>query len=377
MDREKKQQERKEYIKRASFIIEYSNKPATKEEFEKIKQFEEYLTKEYSKENFFALSELFNENIEAVYDLMNTIKNFAINNIIPFNVVLQNLMIMSEVKILSMKKVFTKKDFDEIETVLSNPNSNAKKHLLIMINIFSTRTGREDFIEYLNKRLSEMVKHYTNLPINETDAIVSQAILYDSYEEAKKQVLSNINNANLPLSKYKLNSMGIINELSEESKIFDDIFMYKNTLHQMNNNNHFLKHLLNDEMEATLNGNVIFKGHTEALIMGYTQKAISLSLNKNKTLTELQKGLEILNKYSNRTEAKELIRTTEALIKIIEQKKYSTMIPFKAMAKVMGITKNQAKQYAKRLSSFYSIHNKTFEQHFDNLKVYNPKDYIN
>ena len=45
------------------------------------------------------------------------------------------------------------------------------------------------------------------------------------------------------------------------------------------------------------------------------------------------------------------------------------------MSKEMGITLKQAKQYAKELSTFYSIHSNTFDKHFDNLKVYDVKDY--
>jgi len=381
MAREDEQANRKEYIQNLSELLEFTSDKATNEQFKKIQDFSEYLTSEYTGDNFFALSELFNKDLNVVYKLFDTLKTFSTTNDIPIVLTFRNLMLISEVQVKSLDNIFTSQDLDEdLNELFRNLNPNAKKHLLEMLSILGLKnitqkaSNYRSFKDYFDSRLMEVVEHSENLPINKSDAIVMQTVLYDSYEEAKEQISEDIENASLPLSKYNPQTMNVIRELSEESIIFEDIFLNQSTLSQMNADNHFLKHLLDDDMQTTPNGNVIFSGYTKALIMGHTQKAISLSVDKDKALIELKKGIEVFNKYNN-AEAIQLIKTTEALITVVEQQKYSNMIPFKAMAKVMGITKNEAKQYAKQLSTFYSIHNNTFEKYFENLKVYKSSDY--
>jgi len=380
VNKETEQKKRKEYISQLSKILEHTDKAPNKEQIEKLKVFGEYLTHEYAGIKFFALSELLNEDMGIALKLLDTIRDFCVDNKIPFSTALNTLMIFSIYQLNSVNKHFIEEE-NKILNLSSNNIEDMNIHLEGMVatqelrkNIRDVVENESDFYTSMSNRFTKICEYGKSLPITDVDKIVYQTVLYDSYETAKKQVFKNVTEANLPLSKYNLKPMGAVRELSEESEIFGDIFSSQSTLGQMNTDNHFFKHILQDKMEATNNGKVIFKGHTESLIMGHTQKAISLSLDKKKALAELNKGLIVLRKY-NKEGTAQLIKTTETLMVVIEQRKYSNMITYKAMSKEMGITLKQAKQYAKELSTFYSIHSNTFDKHFDNLKVYDVKDY--
>lgn len=199
-----------------------------------------------------------------------------------------------------------------------------------------------------------------------------QQILINSFDEIRDNVIKEIQNFILPLDQINLKTEKIIEEIEHMKDISSDIFLNSHALAQINQDRHFLSYLKKDNIEITDDYKLIFSGHTLGLSMGYTDKAILLSLDKKSTIRELESNLKNLLKYKNIMDnIDEAIVFTEELINFIEQNKaHANYLPYKALAKHMGLSKNKVKRYAKQ---FAGINEGSFLKNFDALKTYTNK----
>ena len=196
-----------------------------------------------------------------------------------------------------------------------------------------------------------------------------QQVLMNSYDEIRDSVIKKIENTFLPLDQTNLDTKKVLEEISHMKEHAKDKFINKHSLAQIKQGTHFFSYLKKDNIEITDDYRLIFSGHTLGLSMGYTDKAILLSLDKKVTVRELKSNLRFLQKYKNtKKNIDELIFLTEHLIEFIGQNKaHANYIPYKALAKHMGISKNKVKRYAKE---FIGISEESFLKNFDTLKTY-------
>jgi hypothetical protein len=218
----------------------------------------------------------------------------------------------------------------------------------------SLKNFRENFEEFMNEPIE--------LP---HDSLVYQELIRNTYKEIRNNVKEKINNKELPLDQYPLDFKKVLNDINKDEKKLIEIVSNPTKFSKIKQSNNFLNHLQTD-FEVTKDGEFIFGGHAKGLSMGYTDKAIFLSLDTKTTIRELKRNLKYLEKYKTE-ESKQNINLTNNLIKFIEQRKETAkVIPFKALSKEMGITKNQAKNYAKKL---FSINDKSFSNNFKDITL--------
>ena len=216
----------------------------------------------------------------------------------------------------------------------------------------------------VEKRIIEIQDHAREVTMVNNSKFY-QKVLDNSYDEIKKRVIDKIDNTHLPLSQVKLRHKDVVVEIEHQKEIFKDVFTNKKILSKIKQGNHFLDYLKKDDLEITDDYKIVFKGHTKALSIGNTDKAILLSIDKDSAIRELQTKIKHLKDFKS-PESEVLIKYTNHLIDFIKQKRYATHVPFKALAKEVGITKEQAKNYAKKL---LNINDKSFVKNFEDIKL--------
>lgn len=231
---------------------------------------------------------------------------------------------------------------------------------------FSNKERREFVYEESLKNFRESFDEFMNEPIKLShDSFVYQELIRNTYNEIRKKVKEKINNTKLPLDQYFLDYKKVLNDIDKDEKKLMDIVTNPRQFSKIKQPNHFLNHLRED-FEVTEQGEFIFGKHAQGLSIGYTNKAIILSLDKRVTIRELKSNLKVLNKFK-KEESQVVIEFSENLIKFIEQRQdVAKIIPFKALSKELGITKNQAKNYAKKL---FSINEKSFSSNFQDITL--------
>lgn len=194
-----------------------------------------------------------------------------------------------------------------------------------------------------------------------------QRVLENSYDEIRDRVIRNIKNTVLPLDQQSLDEKIVFDDIEHQKQYTMGKFQNNKSLSKIEQDNHFLSYLKKDHLEITDDYKLIFSGHTSGFSLGYTDKAILLSLDKKTTLRELKTNLKFLQKYNNE-HGQELISLTNNLIEFIDQNKaHIKYVPFKTLAKKMGISKNVVKRYAKEL---IGIREQSFLDNFDDIKTY-------
>jgi len=147
------------------------------------------------------------------------------------------------------------------------------------------------------------------------------------------------------------NILGVIDNKKSYAKLFTE------------NNRHFLHNLTYSGFEYSEKHNSFyFADLKDGLALGYTTKAFLLGIDKAKAIRELRHKIQVLESYHT-NESKSLINYTESLIELIEQQKYADQIPFKAIGKALNMTKNEAKNYAKKV--LHSVNNDVFYRLYD------------
>lgn len=241
-----------------------------------------------------------------------------------------------------------------------------------MLNQHSKSTPEETYesiLQTVNKNFKKIIeikqKSSTYAKVDFPE--LSQEVLENSYD-AVKDSLKTDNVQKLPLDQYRIDFQDVLEDVQEEERAFDNLFTNPKRVGQLEAGNHFMSHILKDTLMMK-DDKVVYKNHTEALLIGYTQKAVTMSLDKETTLRELKSSLKILEKYPSE-DSEKLILFTTTMIEIMKQKKYVNMIPFKTISKKSGITKNEAKRYAKEFANKFTIRDTTFDNNFDDLKIH-------
>ena len=231
---------------------------------------------------------------------------------------------------------------------------------------FNKEESKEFIYEESLKNFRESFEELMNEPIKLShDSFMYQELICNTYNEIRKKVKEKINDTKLPLDQYFLDYKKVLNDIDKDEKKLMDIVTNPRQFSKIKQSNHFLNHLRED-FGVTEDGEFIFGKHAKGLSIGYTNKAIILSLDKKATIRELKSNLKFLNKYKDK-ESQILIEFTENLIKFIEQRQdIAKIIPFKALSKELGITKNQAKNYVKKL---FSINEKSFSSNFQDITL--------
>jgi len=233
---------------------------------------------------------------------------------------------------------------------------------------YGDEKNREYIISEVSENFKKSFEDFMNKPVElKHNAELYQKIMKNTYNDIKKRVKKSIDDITLPLRQYTLDWNIVRDDIEADQDTLMGIIGNPKSFSKIKQKNHFLHHLRYDDLDFDEDENIIFRGHSNGLSRGYTQKAILLSIDKDIAIREWETKLKHLRDYETE-DSKILIQITEALIVFIRQKKYVNMIQFKALAKEVGITKNQAKNYAKRL---FTIGDKTFTKNFDDLKLLN------
>lgn len=334
-------------LKETLEIVEKIDHVLTQDELKKIIDFSKVLSNDGTDLIF---TKLYDEDENIALGVVTKMIDFALKEKIPNNGIFGVLVALD----IALIKVLYEAFVDPKLTKLKLPNDMAEPN--------------EDEIRIeLYTQLEKVCNYWSTIPHlgRKINPEAFQEILNNSYEEIKKRVHSLVGNTELPLSQYSINGAKIIDELDHEKVQFNEVFTNLKSLSKIEGENHFLSYLLRDNLEITDEYNLVFEGHTKALSLGYTDKAILLSLDKDSTIRELYSNLKHLRKY-NTENSEELIIYTEKLIEFIRQKRNANIIPYKALAKELGITKNQAKNYAKKL---LNINDKTFTNNFEDIRL--------
>lgn len=293
----------------------------------------------------------FDENEKAVNKL-NDIFVFCMKNNINIAGTVNMLLNCEIACIKAMSKLFM---IDDIKDKL-NLDDNYKQEMTI--------EDEQNIRNELGERIKELSEYGCRIQMNKYSDLY-QEILDNSNDETIKRINNKINDISLPLNQYKINQLEVIENLEYERITFRDLISNNMKRSKLLGKNHFLSHLVNDDIEITDDYNIVFKGHTESLTIGYTSKAILLSIDKDIVIRELKTKIKILTDF-RQTESDILIEYSKTLIEFAETKRYANYIPFKIIAKRMNLTKNTAKNYAK---SLIKINEKSFKDKFDELNT--------
>ncbi|KAB7889729.1 hypothetical protein [Poseidonibacter ostreae] len=315
---------------------------------EQIKLIVDFIEVLRAKNNGLIFEGFFDENEKAIHKF-NAILTFCLQSSINMQGTLDILINCDIAFIKCIRKLFISKDLinlkeTHLEEITIEYERDLRKELLIRI---------EELSEYGNRI---QLNKYSNL---------YQEILNNSYEETIKRINNKINDIHLPFNQYKIDQSEVIQNLEHEKNTFNDLITNNMKRSKLIGNNHFLSHLVNDDIEITDDYNIVFKGHTESLVIGYTSKAILLSIDKNIVIRELKTKIKILTDF-RQEESDILIEYSKTLIEFAQTKRYANYIPFKIIAKRMNLTKNVAKNYAKAL---IQINEKSFKDRFDELNT--------
>lgn len=273
-----------------------------------------------------------------------------------------------------------RKAFDGlIMKVYKEGNSKAFKDFNEAMKDYRELIVSEDYLSFLdddkaqyafdtmNENFVSSLKYVLDNHRPEIDSKIFKHLLNNSFDVAYENVKHELDNISLPLSQYNIDKNNILDELeihkTDVLSIFDNPKQYTKINQQL----HFLNPLQYDNWVKSNDGRYVLEGYTKGLTIGYKDKAILVSLDKHIVTRELRTKIKHLKDFDT-DESKVLINLCNCLIDFIQQKRYANTIPFKALAKEMNMSKNQAKNYAKRL---FSINEKSFLNNFENISLLN------
>ena len=199
--------ERTKYIKEYLKLLEPTNYAPNENEVEKLKNFTRYLTYDYTSRNLFALWELFNEDLNIAINLLDTIKDFAIENKIPYHTVFSGLKVFSVIQLTNLNNYFIQEEKENLDLSRNKPEdiTNFLKDMLgtleLRKNVRETIKSENDFYSAISLQYSRVCTYANNLPYNynNIDPLIFQEVLDNSYEEVKKNVFQNLKSTELPL----------------------------------------------------------------------------------------------------------------------------------------------------------------------------------
>jgi len=232
---------------------------------------------------------------------------------------------------------------------------------------FECEENREHVYTEVLKSFRDSFEILMNEPILlKQEPKIYNELVKNTYCEIRKRVKKNIEDTKLPLQQYSLDWKLVQEDINRDEDMIKEIINNPKSFSKINQKNHFLHHLRYDDLDFDENRNIIFGGHTKGLSIGYSNKAILLSVDKQTSIRELRTKIKHLEDYKTE-ESEKLIRFTNQLIGFINQTKFTNnLVQFKSLAKEVGMTKNQAKNYAKKL---FSINDKSFISNFEDTNL--------
>ena len=232
--------------------------------------------------------------------------------------------------------------------ILEDNFSDKLKHMILLL--LSKVLAQFKIEEYLNSDL--FMESFKKALDN------SFQIAIDSFNDISLDMLNN-----LPISNISLDYDTILDDMQHAHNITKNIFENKKSFSKFLQGNHHLAKL-KDDLHLDFEHGLIFPNYTEGLLKGYTSKALLLSIDKNSTIRGLETKIRHLEDYAL-PESDKLISFTRELIEFIKQKKHADSIPFKIIAKHLGMTKNEAKNYTKKI---LNINEKSFLTNYSSTK---------
>lgn len=322
------------------------------------------------------LEKLFDDDIHIASLFFESIAEFCIVEKLSIFGVLESMIKMDfELFNYTIVKILKDKDLSSTKLIVGNfydINSVLDVSIENKINI-TVQSSPSITLETLSiqakKRINELQDYATQSNMGNNPKFY-QSVLDNSYDEIEKRVIDNIDNMQFIISRVDLNSSVAVEEIKETKEVFSDTFTNTGTMGNIKKGNHFLDYLKKDELEITEDYKIVFKGHTNAFSIGYTDKAILCSVDKNKTLRDLNDKLDALNtlKYlDNQPQSyDDKIKLTKHCIEFI-QNTNQRFIPFKILSDKMGISEYRIKAYAKAV---FDVKNIRIPQGFHKFKSY-------
>ncbi|KIM07170.1 MAG: hypothetical protein KU29_07395 [Sulfurovum sp. FS06-10] len=208
----------------------------------------------------------------------------------------------------------------------------------------------------------EKISNYLDFVLNEPQLFTNDSLqntLDNSFDQAIDKIKKDLESFILPLKAYTpIEVKQIIDEISQNKSILQDMFSNSKKFAKIKLGNHFLSELMNNKVVHASNGKLCFAEFTKAIVEGYTAKAIMLGIDTRKALKELSKDKEIFEKHNDT----EKIKFINAMVEFLEANKNAKYIPFKIIGSTMGMSKNEARNFAKRV---FNLNENSFNEDFD------------
>ncbi|BCD62650.1 hypothetical protein NitYY0826_C1532 [Nitratiruptor sp. YY08-26] len=261
----------------------------------------------------------------------------------------------------------------------------------ILKNLTSIDLRKLSKNKYLKKRhgklfkialynFENIIKTYNHLATDPKSYHLSLINVYYQYtlDKVLRDIQANkINAKHINLS--TLNSLRNIdievikNEVKFHQIIFEEKLSKKQTLtYALKDPNHYLNSLFNDKLDIEVDKRrkdvkIFLKNIYKGYLIGFYEKGLLLSANKREIITELQRMQMYIKKLQKN---EEIIQELDTLIEFFKQdKRYEKYIPYKAIAKYTGMSKQQIKSLINAISNFQS-YSKTYQNIESKIKLF-------
>lgn len=196
-------------------------------------------------------------------------------------------------------------------------------------------------------------------------------IKQEAIEETFKRVKEHLNNkeagktSKLNLTKFLKKNLQEIKDFKIHQEYLMEIFNNPKILSRLytRSNPHFMNKLSNDNISyCKETDSFYFEKLERSLIIGYSEQSLLINIDKSQALKGLNKLLENFELLTT-DESKETKEYVETMIKLINEEKYSNYLPFKRIGKALGMSKNEARNYAKKILN--SVNPNVFDKYYE------------
>jgi len=214
---------------------------------------------------------------------------------------------------------------------------------------------------YLKQKVIEYLPEIYNM-LNKPSMYMEhelQKAFNNSYDQALLKMISYLQEKVPPLINYeKAKIEEICEELIQNKNILNDIFTNPKKFAKIKSREHYLSKIMEDNVVRSSNGELYFERFSQGIFEGFTSKAIKVGVDTRKVIKELEKDKEIFLKYNDT----EKIKLIDAMVEFLEANKNANYIPFKIIGSIMGMSKNEARNFAKRV---FNLNENSFNEDFD------------
>lgn len=231
----------------------------------------------------------------------------------------------------------------------------------------------EDFPLFQKERIKENLEEFFEQP-NEDERLIFKLIpnfiKQEAMETTVKMVKTKIKNMKIgKIDDYDLTKFIIkdeeLNDFNTHADYLEEIFHNDKINSRLYTNSypHFLNKLSTDCLIYSKDYDSFhFDKLEESLSLGYTQKGLLLNINKKTALKQLEQLLDGFSLLRDEDIEQKKVYLKE-LINLIREQKYSNYLPFKKIGKALGMTKNEARNYAKKILT--SVNHNVFDNYYE------------